>query len=272
MDITALVITLVITGIFGGILAGFLGLGGGLVYVPVLVTVFEISGPKLTSDMHTAVGSSLALLIPSAITAVHKHIKEGNVVFAEVWRWCIFVFIGAIIGSIIVHYMPELMMKIIFNVFVYCCIAALFPQKETESGAIRQVKTWIKSCVATVVGLICVMLGIGGGTLTVPFYKYLRHPYKHAVAVSSCGAIVIGLAGGILMIISGIQAHTGLPRFSFGYVNWLSFVCIAPLSMVFAHLGAKWVTNCPEKITKTCYLLVLLISALYMTYNIIMHH
>lgn len=272
MHAIELIITLVITGVFGGILAGFLGLGGGLVYVPVLVTVFELSGPHLTSDMHTAVGSSLALLIPSAITAVHKHLKEGNVLFSEVWRWCIFVLIGTIIGSIIVHYMSELVLKIFFNVFVYCCIAALFLQKETETGEIRQVKGWIKSGFASLVGIICVMLGIGGGTLTVPFYKHLRYRYKHAVAVSSCGAIVIGIAGSVLMMISGIKAHTGLPEFSIGYVNWLSFICIAPLSIVFAHLGAKWVTNCPEKITKTCYLLVLLISALYMTFNVITHH
>ncbi len=268
MHTLILVITLLITGIFGGTLAGFLGLGGGLVYVPVLVTIFELDSPKLTSDMHTAVGTSLALLIPSAISAVHKHVKEGNVVFSEIWRWCVFVFIGAVIGAIIVHFLPELVLKIIFNAFVYFCIALLFFQKEAVGGAIRKVSHWIVYSYATVVGLICVMLGIGGGTLTVPFYKYLRHPYKRAVAASSCGAIVIGLAGGILMIFSGIEAHIGLPRFSFGYVNWLGFVCITPLSIVFAHLGAKWVTHCPEKVTKTCYLLVLLASAIYMTVNI----
>lgn len=269
--IIILIVILLVVGVVGGILTGFLGLGGGLIYVPTLVSIFEFNTPKLSSDMHTAVGTSLALLIPSAISAVHKHIKEGNIVFSKTWRWCIFVFIGAILGSIILHFLSELILKIIFNIFVYGCVIFLLLQKEAADGAVRVISQWIMHAYATLVGLVCVMLGIGGGTLTVPFYKFLRHPYKQAVAISSCSAIVIGITGGVLMIIEGLQAQTALPAFSFGYVNWLSFICIAPPSILFAHLGAKWVTRCPEKITKICYLLVLLASAIYMTINIFMN-
>ncbi|MDF1759643.1 MAG: sulfite exporter TauE/SafE family protein [Coxiellaceae bacterium] len=268
MHLFIYIIVLIITGSFGGILSGFLGLGGGVLYVPVLITVFEIYDPGIPTEMHTAVGTSLALLIPGAISSVHKHYKSGNITLPEVWRWCLFVFFGAILGSIIVHFLSEFVLKIIFNVFVYFCIALLFFKKEEVHGAIRVVSNWIMYSYAFIVGTICVMLGIGGGTLTVPFYKILRHPYRHAVAVSSSGAIVIGITGAILMIVSGTQISQALPRYSFGYVNWLAFICVSPLAIVFAHLGAKWVTNCPEKVTKAIYLLVLLASAVYMTVRI----
>ncbi|MDF1796026.1 MAG: sulfite exporter TauE/SafE family protein [Coxiellaceae bacterium] len=272
MHITIYIVALILTGCVGGILSGFFGLGGGVLYVPVFITVFELFDPGIPTEMHTAIGTSLALLIPGSVSAVHKHIKSGNITLHDIFRWCIVVFLGALLGSVIIHLLSDLVLKIIFNVFMYGCIALLFLQKDHLHGAAKKVSQWVMLSYAFFVGTISVMLGIGGGTLTVPFYKILHHPYKRAVAISSSGAIVIGITGTVLMILSGLHLQQPLPRYSIGYVNWLAFICVAPFSVIFARFGAKWVTHSPEKVTKILYISVLSVLAAYMTITICVHY
>ncbi len=272
MHIFIYIVVLIATGCAGGVLSGFFGLGGGVLYVPVFITVFELFDPGIPTEMHTAIGTSLALLIPGSLSAVHKHVKSGNITLHDVYRWCIVVFLGALLGSVIIHLLSDLVLKLIFNLFMYGCIALLFLQKDHLHGAVRKVSRWVMLGYAFFVGTISVMLGIGGGTLTVPFYKILHHPYKRAVAISSSGAIVIGITGTVLMILSGLHLSQPLPQHSIGYVNWLAFICVAPFAVVFARLGARWVTHSPEKVTKTLYISVLSILAIYMSATIAIHY
>ncbi len=272
MHIAIYIVTLIITGCIGGILSGFFGLGGGVLYVPVFITLFELFDPGIPTEMHTAIGTSLALLIPGSISAVHKHLHTGNIDKHDIIYWCVFVFCGALLGSVVVHFLSDLVLKIVFNIFMYGCIALLFLQSEDVRCVTHKVSQWFLLSYAFIVGAISVMLGIGGGTLTVPFYKFLKYPYKRAVAISSSGAIVIGITGAVLMILAGLHLKQPLPRYSIGYVNWLAFICVSPMAVIFARIGAKWVTHCPEDITKRIYVAVLAILAIYMTITICIHY
>lgn len=264
-----LVVIFLLTGCVGGILAGLFGLGGGVLYVPIFLTIFNFVNPGGTANFHVAVATSLSLIVPSSITAVHRQYKQGNVDVKLTLRWVGFVFIGALIGAVLIHYLPGKVLKVLFNLFIYASLLSLVFKKESEGSAIRPIKLLYYRAYAVFVGCFSVLLGIGGGTLTVPFFKFLNYPYRKAVAVSSSGGFVIGLTGTVLTIILGLGTQ-GTPAHSLGLVHWMAFLCVFPTAMLFAPIGARMVNLFSEQLNKRLYVGILVFIAVYMTYKLVM--
>ena len=233
-----LVPLLALTGIIAGILAGLLGVGGGIVIVPVLYHVFSYLDIDNAVRMHLAVGTSLATIVPTSIRSVLAHRKKQSFDPGLFRHWAPGIFVGVLLGSWLAGLADFVMLTSIFA-FVALIVAL-------HMGFGRQDRTIANTlpggaangALTTGVGAISAMMGIGGGTLSVPIMTLFGVPIHRAVGTAAGLGTVIAVPGVIGFTIGGWNA-TGLPDFSAGYVNWLGFALIVPATVLAAPLGAR---------------------------------
>lgn len=226
------------TGIVGGILAGLLGVGGGIVIVPVLETVLGLLGVPIEVRMHVAVATSLAVIIPTSISSARAHHSRRFVDFDLVRRWAPFILLGAITGIVIASHVNGVVLSAVFGtVALLVAVKMALPMDDVtlSSTVPRGIATGI---IPTFVGTISTMMGIGGGTLSVPALTLMSTPIHRAVGTSALFGLLISIPGAIGFAISG-WGNEQLPAGSVGFVNLIGFAVIAPATVISAPLGAR---------------------------------
>lgn len=244
------IIALIITGISAGYLAGLFGVGGGAILVPVLASIFPYFGFDYSMDMHCAVGTSLALIVPGAISATMRHARQGTLV-TTIWKlWLGAITAGIIIGTIISNQTHGSLLRAIFAIYMFTVAIALYRKKNSSLENKKKFpKTRTQVLVGTCVGCLSSMLGLGGGSFTVPFYTQYNFPIKKAIALGNVTGIAIGTLGAIGAMYNG-WGNAGRPGLSIGYVNIPAFLLITPLMMLCAPQGAKISNNLSSKTLK----------------------
>lgn len=255
-----------LVGAAAGVAAGMLGVGGGLIIVPVLVMIFTLHGVTHEVLMHLAVGTSLATIVLTSLSSIRAHHKRGAVLWPIFRQMLPGIILGTLIGSAIARLMPSSLMRGVFGVFeLAVAVQLLFGMR---AHGLRELPGRIGLTLAgSVVGCISALLGIGGGTLTVPFLNWCRITMKNAVATSSACGLPIALAGMFGFMLSG-WGETGLPAWSTGYVNWIAFIGIVPTSMLLAPLGARLAHRLPEVVLRRSFALLLSVLAIKMLWPI----
>ena len=253
-------------GAVAGIMAGLLGIGGGVIIVPVLSLLFASAGVHSDILIKVAVGTSLATIVVTATTSVYAHHRKGAV------EWRLFrymtpgVLLGASLGALIADLVPGRWMLIGFVIFLVGVSAQMTWGKVHAGRALP--KPLGLSSVSTVVGAVSALLGIGGGALHVPFLAYCGVPVKRAIATAAAVGFPLATASALGFIITGLN-ETGLPEHSLGYVNLPAFGGIVAASIIFAPLGAWLAHQLPEKLLKRIFALFLLVLAVRMAYTLI---
>lgn len=236
--VTTFALVLGLVGCLSGFLAGLLGVGGGIIVVPVLYHVlafFEVD-PALRA--HIAVGTSLATIIPTSFQSIRAHNARGAVDRQLLRLWAPFVAVGVVIGVLVAAYAPGQALTAIFGV-VAAIVAAymLFTREGWHPIAALPAKP-AQAVMATGIGTISTLMGIGGGTLTVPALSICSYPVRRAVGTASVVGLIIAVPGTLGYIVNG-WGKEGLPPYSLGYINVTGMVLIVFTSMWFAPLGAK---------------------------------
>jgi uncharacterized membrane protein YfcA len=229
---------LVIAGIVGGLVAGMLGVGGGIVIVPVLYHVLDLMGIDPGVRMHIAVGTSLATIIPTSFSSTRSHDKKGAVDWALLRRWVVPMVIGVLIGSAISGYVKGQALALFF-----ACVALPVAVHLAFFGEARRLSDHLPTGVGgwllpAGIGGVSTMMGIGGGTVGVPAMTLCGVPIHRAVGTAAAFGAIISIPGTVGSIVSGWGA-AGLPPYSLGYVNLLGFILIAPASYFVAPFGAQ---------------------------------
>ena len=233
-----LALLLAATGIVGGVLAGLLGVGGGIVIVPVLYHVFSYLDLDAAIRMHLAVGTSLATIIPTSIRSVRAHHARGAFDATLFREWAPGIFIGVIAGSFLASLANFAALTSIF------AIVALVVSLHMGFGDPGRVITThppqgiARGALTSIIGVISAMMGIGGGTLSVPTMTLLGIPIHRAIGSAAGLGVVIAVPGVIGFTVGGWNA-ANLPPFSLGYVNWLGFGLIVPGTLLAVPLGAR---------------------------------
>ena len=257
---------LIAVGILGAYVAGLFGIGGGIVLVPAFVTIFPHFGAAHAVIMHTAVGTCLALIVPGAIMSARRQHEQGNLDLALLRSWLPGICAGIVVGSLLMSLFPTTALKLFFVVFLLS--ATIYASiKRDRTGPGESVPPRVARTIAgPLIGALSVMLGIGGGTFTVPFYRFYRYPLKRAIALSSATGAFIGLGGAIGAICAGWGVD-GRPPPSLGYVAITPFLIITPCMMIFAPLGSRSANALPEKLLKRVYVFFLAGMTIYMGYQ-----
>ncbi len=248
-------------GCFSGILAGLFGLGGGLVLVPFFVLLFEQQGIANELIMLMAVATSLATIIITSIATVFAHQRLGAVIWSYVWQLSGGIVFGVVAGAYAADYLLSVNLRFIFALYMlYVAVQMAMQLRPKVAVQKKSLARPILNIAGLSIGFISAVLGIGGGTLTVPLLAKYRVPMRNAVAVSSACGLPIALAGSISYALLGWQ-KVGLPEGSFGYVYLPAFSGVVLSSMLIAPIGAKWANSLPTQKLKQYFSILLFIVA-----------
>lgn len=254
------------SGCVAGVLAGLFGIGGGIVIVPVLEFALSYVGVDPAIRMHVAVGTSLAVIIPTSLSSARAHHSRQAVDLAIVKRWALFVLIGALLGSWFASQMSSAGLATVFVVFATLVAAKiiLLPESRNLTDDLPR-GPWI-SLLPTSIGCLSSMMGIGGGTFSVMILTLFNQPIHRAVGTAALLGLVISLPGTIGFIVAGWN-DLRVPAGSFGYVSIIGFVLIAPATVFCAPLGAKIVHSISQEKLSMLFGGFLLLAAARMFYG-----
>lgn len=263
IDNSTTILALAITGIFAGILSGMLGVGGGIVIVPALYFLFQQFDVSAHSAMLIATATSLATIIPTSISSIRSHNKKGNVDFSLLKNWFLYVFIGVVIGSLLVTKINGNWLTVLFGLIA--SLSALNMLLRTGKSALVHTLPGKpgQSIMATGIGFFSSMIGIGGGTLSVPLLTAFNYPAHRAVGTAAAIGLLISLPGAFTMLMLGVTPEDA-PLGTYGLVNVVGFVCIVPLTVLFAPLGVSIASKMDANKLKKTFAIVLLITGIRM--------
>jgi uncharacterized protein len=251
-----------LTGAFAGFVAGLLGVGGGLVIVPALVFVFTRIGFDADVLVHVAIGTSLSTIIVTSISSMRAHHKRGAVDWAVFRRLTPGIVVGALLGAAIADRLPSATLRIVFGVFEL--LVALQMAIQWSAAPHRQLPGTLGLAGAGgAIGTLSSIIGIGGGTLTVPFLVWCNVSIRNAVATSSACGLPIAVAGAIGFVLTGWRTPN-LPALATGYLYWPAFAGIAAVSVLFAPLGARLTHTLPTTVLRRVFAIFLAVLGIRM--------
>jgi len=249
-------------GAVAGITSGLMGLGGGIIIVPALLYLFIQQGMPGDNLMHISVGTSLATIVFTSVASAWSHHRKGAVMWPEVKLLIPGIITGAIIGAIIADYLPGNQLKRAFGIFeILVALQIGFGLKPKPGRTLPKTPGMLAS--GTLIGSLSTILGIGGGTLTVPYLMWCNTDIRKAVGTSSACGFPIALAGAISMIVIGTHQQV-LPEHTIGYLYWPAAVLIVMSSVLFAPLGARLAHSLKVSVLKKIFAVVLLLIGIRM--------
>ena len=234
-------------GVVVGFMAGLLGVGGGVLLVPGLFYGMSMMGFPTDDLMHMAVGTSLAIILPTGISSARAHWQRGGVRVDLLRKFTPGIVIGVIIGTFIAKHVSSEELKVIFAcMLVVLAIIMNIDAMRYSLGDGLPPQPW-PGVAGTIIGFLATLMGIGGATITIPYMTMYRVPIAQAVGTASAMGIIIAMLAVIGFLLIGV-GHTGdLPPFSLGYINLLAWILIVPASVLMAPVGARYAHSLPVK-------------------------
>jgi uncharacterized membrane protein YfcA len=244
-------------GVAAGVAAGLLGVGGGLIIVPVLIWIFRGKGFDDALVVHLAIGTSLATIVATSVSSIIAHHRRGAVRWRLVALLTPGLLLGAWLGALIAGVLPTITLQRIYACFAIIVGFRMLLKAHAEGR--WELPGWPGMGLAgSLIGTVSAIVGIGGGTMTVPFLNGCRIDMRQAVATSSACGLPIALAGALGFIIFGWELDS-LPAASFGYVYWPAAAGILITSILFAPLGAWLAHRVPVVGLKRIFALLLFV-------------
>ena len=251
IDLGELINLLFVLGVaaaVAGFLAGLLGVGGGIIMVPALYYAFTVLDFDIITRMHLSVGTSLAIIIPTSIISTKTHMEYDAVDFKMVKSFGIFILFGVIAGTFLAVNLKTAALVLFFSLFAF--IVGLFfiflREKLLENP--KEISDLVKNISGIVIGFISVPLGIGGGSLMVPFMRTFGYDIRKSIGTAAAVGFLIAVSGSITMILGGKIIDNVSTPFSVGYINLLGFLVFVPVTTVMARIGAKAVYRIDKKL------------------------
>jgi uncharacterized membrane protein YfcA len=250
----------IILGAFAGVLAGLLGIGGGLVIVPMLNIAFEWQNFPEVHIQHIALGTSMATIIFTSLSSMRAHHKRGAINYTAFWRLTPGIIVGTYLGAVIAAALPTGFLKAFFGFFLYYVATQMLLNIKPKPN--RELPGMSGTAAAgTGIGIFSALVGIGGGTLTVPFLSWCNQTMHTAIATAAAVGLPIALSGTAGYVISGWDVQ-GIPGPHVGYVYLPAFFGIIAMSMLTAPYGAKLAHSLPvDKLKKIFAVLLIIVGS-----------
>ena len=257
--------------VVAGFLAGLFGIGGGAVMVPVFSEVFVLAGTDAPVAQLVAVGTSLAVIIPTSLRSARTHHEKGNMDMPTIRRYLWFVPLGVVLGLLFAN-LPWVkdtnILTLVFGVTGLLLAAYMLAQAKEFRLSEGGPKTPVAQIGATFIGFISLLMGIGGGVMNNIFMMVQGTPIKRAIGTSAAVGTLIAIPGAIGFILIGWNAE-GVPPFTLGYVNYLTIALVIPITVVMAPIGARVTHRLPDQLTSRLFGLFLVVVGLRMLWKVL---
>lgn len=260
LDLASLVpviVALVASGGVIGVLAGLFGIGGGAISVPVFFELFRVLGYPEDIRMPMAVGTSLAVIIPTSISSVRGHMRKGTVDLDLLKAWIVPVLLGVMLGSVIARHADPLVFQIVFIL-----VAGINAAKLLLGGAGWRLRDGLPGWFALrlyggVIGLASALMGIGGGAITNLLLTLHGVPIHRAISTAAGVGVLIAIPGTIGYMWAG-SGREGLPVDATGFVSWLTFALTVPTTLLTTRIGVGLAHRLSRRALETAFGLFLL--------------
>ncbi|GAB6052947.1 sulfite exporter TauE/SafE family protein [Magnetospira thiophila] len=247
-------------GVLAGLIAGLLGVGGGIVVVPVLFQVFGLIDMDPAVRMHAAVGTSLATIIPTGFSSARAHWKRGALDATVLRQWGLWLVLGVFAGSALAAHLEGRVLTLLFGALALSVALRLLLGGKDRAIRDRLPPAPYSQLIAGAIGLVSALLGIGGGTFSVPVLTLCGRSIHRAIGTAAALGLMIALPGALGFMIGGWDV-AGRPPLSVGYVNLLGLACIVPTSVLAAPWGARLAHHLqPEHLRRAFALFLLLVA------------
>jgi len=260
-ELLALALAVIAAGVVTGLLAGVFGVGGGGVVVPVLFEIFRVLAVPDSVRMQLCIGTSLAVIGPTAWRSYRAHQARGVVIAGVIRLWTLPTFAGVAVGAVIAAFAPGGVLKIAFMVIAGTIAARLLfggdrwrlsDELPGRTGMIGY---------GFLIGLGSALMGISGGSLATMVLTLYGKSIHAAVATAAGIGVPISIAGTIGYALAGLPHQAELPPLSIGFVSVIGLVAIAPISSVVSPLGARIAHALPRRWLEIGFALFLLTVA-----------
>ncbi len=254
---------MLLTGAFSGIIAGLLGVGGGIVIVPVMEISLAFLGVDPAVRMHIAVATSLAVIVPTSISSAFAHHQKQSIDWGIIRRWSPLIFLGAVSGIVISTWVSGRFLAGVFAVAAALLAINMMTHASERRLGDHLPKHPLARSMPFGIGTLSTLMGIGGGSMTVPALTMYGRSIHLAVGTSALLGLVIAVPSATGYVITGWN-NPRLPDVSLGYVNVIGFVLIAPTSVLFAPFGARLAHAISRRTLGSVFGVFLLIAAIRM--------
>ncbi len=261
-EIINLLFVLSLAASVAGFMAGLLGVGGGIIIVPALYYAFTVLDFDIATRMHLSVGTSLAIIIPTSIISTKTHMEYDAVDFKLIKSFGIFILFGVIGGTFLAVNLKTPAFVLFFSIMAFIVGLFFIFFREQLLKNPKMISDSVKNISGIIIGFISVLLGIGGGSLMVPFMRTFGYDIRRSIGTAAGVGFLIALFGTITMITGGKIVDNINTPYSLGYVNLLGFLVFVPVTMIMARVGAKAVYKIDKSILSKIFGIFLIIVSI----------
>ena len=261
-ELINLLFVLAVAAAGAGFMAGLLGVGGGIVMVPALYYAFTVLDFDIVTRMHLSVGTSLAIIIPTSIISTMTHKEYDAVDFKMVRSFGVFILAGVIGGTFLAVNLKTPALVLFFSIFAFMVGLFFIFLREKLVDNPKQISAIVKNISGVIIGFISVPLGIGGGSLMVPFMRTFGYDIRKSIGTAAAVGFLIAVTGTITMITGGKIIDNVNTPYSVGYINLLGFAVFVPVTMVMARIGAKVVHKIDKKLLSKIFGIFLILVSI----------
>lgn len=252
-------------GAFAGLLAGLLGVGGGIVIVPMLVFAFTWQGFPPESLMLLALGTSMSSIMFTSVSSALAHSRHGGVEWRVARGITPGILVGTFCGSFVAAQIPAKFLQIFFVAFLFFVVSQMLSGRKPKPS--RRIPGFAGlSAAGGIIGVVSSLVGIGGGTLSVPFLLWHNVEMRKAIGTSAAIGFPIAVAGCLGYLVNGWGAEH-LPPYSLGYIYLPALVGLVTVSMFTAPVGARIAQSLPVPKLKKCFAVLLVVVGARMLYK-----
>ena len=261
-EIINLLFVLSLAASVAGFMAGLLGVGGGIIIVPALYYAFTVLDFDIATRMHLSVGTSLAIIIPTSIISTKTHMEYDAVDFKLIKSFGIFILFGVIGGTFLAVNLKTPAFVLFFSIMAFIVGLFFIFFREQLLKNPKMISDSAKNVSGIIIGFISVLLGIGGGSLMVPFMRTFGYDIRRSIGTAAGVGFLIAVFGTITMITGGKIVDNINTPYSLGYVNLLGFLVFVPVTMIMARVGAKAVYKIDKNILSKIFGIFLIIVSI----------
>jgi uncharacterized membrane protein YfcA len=261
-----LIAALLGAGAMGGLLAGLLGVGGGIIIVPALDLALAMAGVEPAAALHLAVATSMATIVPTSISSSRSHAKRGAVDSTVIRRWSLPIVLGALAGAVLASRVDARVLSIVFGVVALAAAVKMLLPLDRVVLSEELPRGPVGAAIPASIGAVSAMMGIGGGTLSVPSMTLCGVPVHKAVGT----AALLGLWISVPATFGYLFAETGgtrVPPWTVGLVSLPGLAVVAPVAWVVAPIGARLAHSLDRRRLSAAFGAFLLIVAARMLYR-----